>query len=135
MSLPLDSRCSPGDCDVATRTLPRLKKYLPLLGAFALPSLPLAAYAGGETASAPIAAAARSDETGHADGTIVGIDAERGRITLKHGAIEALGMPAMTMVFRVADPSMLMQLNAGDGVRFTVIRADNLFTVIRLARR
>lgn len=112
-----------------------MKKYLPLLGAFALLSLPLAAHAGGEPASAPIAAAARSGETGHADGTTVGIDAERGRITLKHGAIEGLGMPAMTMVFRVADPSMLMQLNAGDGVRFTVIRTDNLFTVIRLARR
>jgi Cu/Ag efflux protein CusF len=112
-----------------------MKKYLPMLGAFALLSLPLALHAGGEPASAPIATATRSGETGHADGTIIGIDAERGRITLKHGAIEGLGMPAMTMVFRVADPSMLMQLKAGDGVRFTVIRADNFFTVTQLARR
>jgi Cu(I)/Ag(I) efflux system protein CusF len=112
-----------------------MKKYLPLLGAFALLCPPLAAHAGGEPASAPIAAAARSGETGQAEGTIVGIDAERGRITLKHGAIAGLGMPAMTMVFRVADPSILVQMKTGEAVRFTVVRADNFFTVIRLARR
>lgn len=82
-----------------------------------------------------MAGATRSSQTGRADGTIIGIDAERGRITLKHGAIEGLGMPAMTMVFRVAEPSMLMELKAGDDVRFTVIRADNFFTVTQLGRR
>lgn len=112
-----------------------MKKYFPLLGAFALLCLPPAAHAGGETASAQIAAAARSGETGHAEGTIVGIDAERGQITLKHGAIAGLGMPAMTMAFRVADPSMLVHMKAGEAVRFTVVRADNFFTVIQLARR
>lgn len=112
-----------------------MKKHLPMLGAFALLSLPLALHAGGEAVSAPVAAATRSSQTGRADGTIIGIDAERGRITLKHGAIEGLGMPAMTMVFRVADPSMLMELKIGDDVRVTVMRADNLFTVTQLARR
>ena len=110
-----------------------MKKYLTLLGSLALLAPSLTVHAGEERA--PIASATRSVETGHADGTIVGIDADRGRITLKHGAIEGLGMPAMTMVFRVADPSMLMQLKAGDGVRFTVVRADNFFTVTQLARR
>lgn len=110
-----------------------MKNYVLLLGALALLAPPLISYAGGEPAPAP--SATRSSETGHADGTIVGIDAERGRITLKHGAIEGLGMPAMTMVFRVADPSMLLQFKAGDGVRFTATRADNFFTVIQLARR
>lgn len=112
-----------------------MKRHLPMLGAFALLSLPLASHAGGEPASAPMAAATRSGEAGRADGTIIGIDAERGRITLKHGAIEGLGMPAMTMVFRVADPSMLTELRAGDDVRVTVIRVDNFFTVTQLARR
>lgn len=110
-----------------------MKNYGLLLGVLALLAPPLVSHAGGEPA--PIAAATRSSETGHADGTIVGIDAERSRITLKHGAIEGLGMPAMTMVFRVAGPSMLVQFKAGDGVRFTVTRADNFFTVTQLARR
>lgn len=110
-----------------------MKNYLPLLGAIALLSQPPTLYAGGEPAS--LASATRSSETGHADGTIIGIDAERGRITLKHGAIDGLGMPAMTMVFRVADPSILVQMKAGEAVRFTVVRADNFFTVTQLARR
>ncbi len=109
--------------------------HLSIISALPLLLLPPSLHAAGEPASAPIAAATRSAETGHADGTILGIDAERGRITLKHGPIEGLGMPAMTMVFRVADPSMLMQLEAGDGVRFTVVRTDNFFTVTQLARR
>lgn len=112
-----------------------MTKHFPLFGAFALFAQALGLHAGEVTASAPIASASRSSETGHADGSIVGIDIERSRVTLKHGAIEGLGMPAMTMVFRVADPSMLVHLKAGDGVRFTVVRADNFFTVTQLARR
>lgn len=110
-----------------------MKNHLLLLGSIALLTLPLTLRAGGEPA--PIASATRSSDTGHADGTIIRIDAKRGRITLKHDAIEGLGMPAMTMVFRVADLSMLAQLKAGDAVRFTVVRADNFFTVTQLARR
>jgi len=110
---------------------------LSLLGAFALVASSPGLHAGGvaPSPSAPVASAGRSSETGQADGSIVGIDTERGRVTLKHGAIVGLGMPAMTMVFRVADPSMLRYLKAGDGVRFTVVRADNFFTVTQLTRR
>jgi Cu(I)/Ag(I) efflux system periplasmic protein CusF len=112
-----------------------MNRHLSLLSALALLLPPPSLHAAGESASAPIASATRSSDTGHADGMIVGIDADRGRITLKHGAIEGLGMPAMTMVFRVADPLMLMQLKAGDGVSFTVTRSNNFFTVTQLARR
>jgi Cu/Ag efflux protein CusF len=33
------------------------------------------------------------------EGEIKKIDIEQGKVTLKHGAIENLGMPSMTMVF------------------------------------
>ena len=42
----------------------------------------------------------------------------RENLTLKHGPIQSLDMPAMTMVYRVKDPSMLDQLKAGDKVKF-----------------
>jgi len=112
-----------------------MTKYLLLLGAFALFSLPPGVHAGDMTVAAPGGPANRSGETGQAEGSVVGIDIERGRVTLKHGAIDGLGMPAMTMVFRVADPSMLAHLKAGDAVRFTVVRVDNFFTVTQLTRR
>ena len=85
--------------------------------------------------SVNLASVSRPGETGQAEGSIVAIDTQQGRVTLKHGAIEGLGMPAMTMVFRVADPSLLVPLKVGDGVRFTVVRAENYFTVTQLLRR
>ena len=49
------------------------------------------------------------------------IDAEQGKITLKHGPINNLGMPGMTMVFRVASPEQLAAVKVGDVVSFRAI--------------
>jgi uncharacterized cupredoxin-like copper-binding protein len=57
------------------------------------------------------------------EGEVRRVDKDQGKITLKHGPIPNLEMPGMTMVFRVRDPSMLGQVQAGDKVRFT---ADNV---------
>ena len=46
------------------------------------------------------------------------IDAAAGRVTLKHGAIKNLDMPAMTMVSVVKDKGALDRLKVGDKVRF-----------------
>ena len=37
-----------------------------------------------------------------------------GKLTIKHGPLENLGMDAMTMVFKVKDPAMLSQVKVGD---------------------
>jgi Cu(I)/Ag(I) efflux system protein CusF len=70
-----------------------------------------------------------------AEGTVISIDSDQARVTLKHGAIQALGMPAMTMVFRAAEPAMLASLKPGDAVRFKVVRTENHFTLTQLSRR
>lgn len=49
------------------------------------------------------------------------IDADSGRVTLRHGPIDNLKMPPMTMVFRVTGDASLDGLEAGDQVEF---RAD-----------
>lgn len=68
--------------------------------------------------------------------TVVKTDAARGKVTLKHEKIASIGMEAMTMPFKVKEPSQLAPLKAGDKVRFTV--ADDggelLVTHIRAAR-
>ena len=46
------------------------------------------------------------------------VDRANRKITLKHGEIKNLDMPAMTMVFLVNDAATLDQLKAGDKVRF-----------------
>ncbi len=63
------------------------------------------------------------------DGEVRKIDKEAGKVTIKHGPIENLGMPPMTMVYRVKDPAMLDRLKAGEKIRFTAEKAGGAFTV------
>lgn len=75
----------------------------------------------------PPAAAAAT--TPLSDGEVRKIDKEQGKLTLKHGPIAHLDMPAMTMVFKVADPKMLDKLKPGDKVKFAASSKDGAFTV------
>lgn len=69
-----------------------------------------------------------------ADGEVRKVDKEAKKITLKHGPIPALEMPAMTMVYQVKDPAMLGQVKEGDKVRFSAeMRADAMI-VTRIER-
>jgi Cu/Ag efflux protein CusF len=51
-------------------------------------------------------------------GEIKKVDAANGKLTIKHGPLENLGMEAMTMVFKVKDPAMLSQVKVGDKIDF-----------------
>ena len=55
-------------------------------------------------------------------GEVKKVDAEAGKLTIKHGELKNINMGAMTMVFEVADKAVLSQLKAGDAITFT---ADN----------
>jgi Cu/Ag efflux protein CusF len=57
------------------------------------------------------------------------VDKAQGKVTLKHGPIAHLDMPAMTMVFKVSDPRLLDGLNQGDKVRFTAENVKGAVTV------
>ncbi len=46
------------------------------------------------------------------------IDAEENKITLKHEPLAEFDMPAMTMVFRVTDPTKLEGVAEGDKIEF-----------------
>jgi Cu/Ag efflux protein CusF len=52
------------------------------------------------------------------DGEIRKIDKAASKITIKHGDIKNLDMPAMTMVFQVRDAALLDKVKTGDVVRF-----------------
>lgn len=62
-------------------------------------------------------------------GEVKKIDKEAGKITLKHGPIQNLDMPAMTMVFRVKDQAMLDGLKIGDKVRFMAEKSNGAIVV------
>lgn len=63
------------------------------------------------------------------DGEVRKVDKEAGKLTLRHGPLPNLNMPAMTMVFRVAEPKMLDTLKQGDKVKFTADKVNGAFTV------
>jgi len=66
------------------------------------------------------------------DGDVRKVDKAQGKLTLRHGPLENLSMPGMTMVFKVADPKMLDNLKEGDKVKFTAEKVNGAFTVTAL---
>jgi len=67
-----------------------------------------------------------------ADGTVKKVNADAGKVTISHGPLASLDMPAMTMVFRVSDPAMLDQMKPGNRIRFVVERRGGALTVTAL---
>ena len=67
-----------------------------------------------------------------ADGEIRKVDKDASKLTIRHGELKDLGMPPMTMVFRVQDKAMLNQVAPGDKVRFTAAKIDGALTVTTL---
>jgi Cu/Ag efflux protein CusF len=69
-------------------------------------------------------------------GEIRKVDKEAKKLTIRHGEIRNLDMPAMTMVFKVKDPAMLDQVKPGDKVRFIAEGAGSglVVTELRLAQ-
>lgn len=66
------------------------------------------------------------------EGEVKKVDKENQKVTLKHGEIQNLGMPPMTMVFKVQDPSALDKLQPGDKVRFAADRVNGSITVTQI---
>lgn len=67
-----------------------------------------------------------------ADGEVRRIDREAKKVTLRHGPIASLDMPAMTMVFQVKDAAMLDSLKVGDKVSFSAEKIAGAYVVTRL---
>lgn len=68
-------------------------------------------------------------------GEIKSVDLERGAVTVKHAPIRNLGMPDMTMRFRLADPASAKSLRTGDRIRFRVEKRDGTLVITDVARR
>lgn len=67
------------------------------------------------------------------EGEVRKVNRDAGKVTLRHGPLTNLDMPAMTMVFTAADPKLLDGLKEGDKVRFTADRKDGTFVVTAIA--
>jgi Cu(I)/Ag(I) efflux system protein CusF len=66
------------------------------------------------------------------EGEVRRVDKDAKKITLRHGPLANLDMPAMTMVFQVKDPAMLDQVKVGDKVKFIAEKSGGAFTITKI---
>lgn len=106
----------------------------PSILALVIAALPLGASAADPHAGhgAHAHAAMQASEGGFVDGTVKKIDKAAGKVTIAHGALTNLNMPAMTMVFRVKDAAWLKQMKVDGKVRFVADSIGGTLTIVEL---
>ena len=65
-------------------------------------------------------------------GVVKKVDAKAGKVTIIHEELTKLDMPAMTMVFRLADEAMLERMKEGDEIEFVADRVQGKLMVTEL---
>ena len=70
-----------------------------------------------------------------ASGVVRQVKLSEGKIKVEHGPIDRLGMPGMTMMFRVEDPAQLAGLDKGSEIDFDVDNTAAGFSITRLAMK
>ncbi|WP_206997200.1 copper-binding protein [Trinickia mobilis] len=68
------------------------------------------------------------------DAEVKKVDPATGMITLKHGALENVGMPPMTMAYKAKDASMVKQVHEGDKVKIRVENLNGTPTIVKLEK-
>ncbi len=66
------------------------------------------------------------------NGVVTSLDKAGGTITLTHGPLIKLGMPAMTMRFVASNPRWLERLQTGDRVTFIAAEVNGKLTITSL---
>jgi Cu/Ag efflux protein CusF len=97
------------------------------------------AFAGDDMAgmamSAKPSAAKVSSNAALTDAEVKKVDPASGMVTLKHGALENVGMPPMTMAFKAKDAAMVSQVHEGDKVKVRVENVGGTLTIVKLEKQ
>lgn len=90
----------------------------------------LPVYAAGDHASG----SAHMSQAAHgmSEGLVKKVDPAAGKITIKHGPLQNLGMPGMTMVFKAGAGVKLDAVKPGDTVSFVAEDVGGTLTVTRI---
>lgn len=89
---------------------------------------------GAEHVSHPVHATASAPKAPLSTGEVRKVDVAQSKVTLRHGPLANLDMPAMTMVFTMADKKLLDGIQQGDKVRFTAEKHNGVFFVTAIER-
>ncbi|WP_249277587.1 copper-binding protein [Pandoraea sp. PE-S2R-1] len=69
------------------------------------------------------------------DAVVRKTDTATGMVTIKHGPLENVGMPAMTMAFKTRDAAMAAQVHEGDKVKVRVENVNGTMTIVRMEKQ
>ncbi len=87
-----------------------------------------------DNAAGAIAEPSTSSDRFDARGVVKAVRVSSGKLKISHGPIERFGMPGMTMLFGVADVSMLDQVGKDDEVEFAVENTEAGFVITEIRR-
>jgi Cu(I)/Ag(I) efflux system protein CusF len=73
-----------------------------------------------------------TEQSAMAEGEVRRVDPAAKKLTIRHGPLPKLDMPAMTMVFQVSDPALLEQVKPGDRIRFDAEKVDGNYRVTKI---
>jgi Cu/Ag efflux protein CusF len=97
------------------------------------------AFAGDDMAgmsmSGKPAATKTSTNAALTDAEVKNVDTASGMVTLKHGALENVGMPPMTMAFKTRDAAMVKQVHEGDKVKVRVENVNGTLTIVKMEKQ
>jgi len=86
------------------------------------------------TSAAPAAVPAQAATAAElSEGEVLRWDARSSKVTLRHGPIANLGMPPMTMVFKVQNADQGSALQAGMKVRFRAEQLQGAYVLTHIA--
>ncbi|MDR0246642.1 MAG: copper-binding protein [Burkholderia sp.] len=114
-----------------------MKKGLVLMAMGCALAFSAASYAAGDMAGMDMSGGAKQGADAAqrmSHGEIRKVDTAAGKLTIKHGPLENLGMDGMTMAFKVKDPAMLSQVKAGDKIDFVAEEVNGALTVVELKK-
>ena len=80
----------------------------------------------------PAAATSHEGAATLTEGEVRRVDRDAMKITIRHGPIQNLDMPAMTMVFQVKDAALLDKAKPGEKVRFSAEKSGGQYIVTRI---
>ncbi|WP_321850395.1 copper-binding protein [Burkholderia diffusa] len=97
------------------------------------------AFAGDDMAgmamSAKPSAAKASSNAALTEAEVKKVDTATGMVTLEHGTLASIGMPAMTMAYKAKDAAMVKQAHEGDKVKVRVEDVGGTLTIVKMVKQ
>lgn len=69
------------------------------------------------------------------DGVVKKVDRQTGMVSIEHGELKNVGMPAMTMAYKAKDAAMVQQAKEGEKVKFRLENLNGTYTITALEKR